>query len=65
MTIGKKLFLCFGVTLVIGLVSGFLGWRSVATLGKMQDDKLIAVRGREVRVLDAARLDALAHETQA
>jgi len=35
------------------------------TLGKMQDDKLIAVRGREVRVLDAARLDALAHETQA
>ena len=34
------------------------------TLGKMQDEGLIAVRGREVRVLDAARLDQLAHEAQ-
>jgi CRP/FNR family transcriptional regulator len=33
------------------------------TLGKMQDEGLIAVRGREVRVLDAARLDKLAHES--
>jgi CRP/FNR family transcriptional regulator len=33
------------------------------TLTKMQDEKLIAVRGREVRVLDAARLDQLAHES--
>lgn len=32
------------------------------TLGKMQDDGLILVRAREVRILDAARLDALAHE---
>ena len=32
------------------------------TLGKMQDEGLIAVRGREVRVLDAERLDKLAHE---
>ncbi len=32
------------------------------TLGKMQDDGLIAVRAREVRILDAARLNALAHE---
>lgn len=32
------------------------------TLGKMQDDGLIAVFGREIRILDEARLDALAHE---
>jgi CRP/FNR family transcriptional regulator len=31
------------------------------TLGKMQDEGLIALRGREVRVLDAARLDRQAH----
>jgi hypothetical protein len=29
----------------------------------MQEDGLIAVRAREVRVLDPARLDKLAHET--
>jgi len=32
------------------------------TLTKMQDDGLIAVRAREVRILDRARLDQLAHE---
>jgi CRP/FNR family transcriptional regulator len=32
------------------------------TLGKMQDEGLIAVNGREITVLDAARLDAQAHE---
>ncbi len=31
------------------------------TLTKFQDDGLIAVRGREVTVLDRARLDAIAH----
>lgn len=31
------------------------------TLGKMQDDALIQVRGREITILDPARLDALAH----
>lgn len=31
------------------------------TLTKMQDDGVIAVRGRQLRILDAARLDALAH----
>ena len=35
------------------------------TLTKMQDEGLIAVRGREVRILDAARLDKLAHESSA
>ena len=34
------------------------------TLTKMQDEGLIAVRAREVRILDRARLDALVHETQ-
>ena len=34
------------------------------TLTKMQEDGLIAVRGREVRVVDARRLEQLAHETQ-
>jgi CRP/FNR family transcriptional regulator len=33
------------------------------TLTKMQEDGLIAVRAREVRVLDPARLDKLAHQT--
>jgi CRP/FNR family transcriptional regulator len=32
------------------------------TLGKMQEEGLIAVNGREITVLDAARLDAQAHE---
>ncbi len=31
------------------------------TLTKMQDDGVIAVRGRQVTVLDAARLDAIVH----
>ncbi len=31
------------------------------TLTRMQDDGLIAVRGRQVTVLDAARLDAMVH----
>jgi CRP/FNR family transcriptional regulator len=35
------------------------------TLTKMQDEGLIAVRAREVRVLDPARLDKLAHEASA
>ena len=35
------------------------------TLTKMQDERLIAVRGREVKILDAARLDKLVHETSA
>ena len=32
------------------------------TLGKMQDEGLIAVNGREITVLDAGKLDALVHE---
>jgi len=32
------------------------------TLGKMQEEGLIAVSGREITVLDAARLDAQAHD---
>lgn len=35
------------------------------TLTKMQEEGLIAVRAREVRVLDPARLDQLAHEASA
>jgi CRP/FNR family transcriptional regulator len=35
------------------------------TLTKMQEDGLIAVRAREVRILDAARLDKLVHEHSA
>jgi CRP/FNR family transcriptional regulator len=35
------------------------------TLTKMQEEGLIAVRAREVRVLDPARLDKLAHEASA
>jgi CRP/FNR family transcriptional regulator len=35
------------------------------TLTKMQEDGVIAVRAREVRVLDPARLDKLAHEASA
>jgi CRP/FNR family transcriptional regulator len=31
------------------------------TLTKMQDDGVISVRGRQVTILDAARLDAMAH----
>jgi hypothetical protein len=31
----------------------------------MQDEGVIAVRGREVRVLDAARLDRQAHDAGA
>jgi len=33
------------------------------TLGKMQEEGVIAVNGREIRILDAARLDALVHES--
>jgi len=57
MTIGKKLFLCFGVTLVIGLVSGFLGWRSVATLGKMQD-ALVEVDVKQLNLAHGINLGA-------
>lgn len=32
------------------------------TLGKMQDEGIIAVNGRELRILDARRLDAIVHE---
>lgn len=32
------------------------------TLGKMQDDGVIAVQGREVRILDGERLNHAAHE---
>ena len=32
------------------------------TLGKMQDDGIIAVHGREVRILDEDRLNAVGHE---
>ena len=35
------------------------------TLTRMQEDGLIAVRAREVRVLDPGRLDKLAHEATA
>jgi CRP/FNR family transcriptional regulator len=35
------------------------------TLTKMQEDGLIAVRAREVRILDAARLDMLVHDHSA
>jgi methyl-accepting chemotaxis protein len=38
MTIGKKLFLCFGAILVTGFALGFLGWSSQVTLGRMQDE---------------------------
>ncbi len=31
------------------------------TLTKLQDDGLIAVRGRQLKILDAARLDAIVH----
>ena len=31
------------------------------TLTKMQDDGLISVRGRQLRILDPVRLDALVH----
>src|SRR5690606_23355499 len=31
------------------------------TLTKMQEDGIIAVRGRQLRILEPARLDALAH----
>ena len=37
MTIGKKLFICYGVTLTIGLTLSMLGRNSVTSLGGMQD----------------------------
>ncbi|MFN7992821.1 MAG: methyl-accepting chemotaxis protein [Bryobacteraceae bacterium] len=37
MTIGRKLSICFGVTLTIGLALSILGRNSIRTLGAMQD----------------------------
>ena len=37
MTVGRKLFLCFGAMLVLGFTLGILGGTSVRTLGAMQD----------------------------
>jgi CRP/FNR family transcriptional regulator len=34
------------------------------TLGKMQDDGIIAVNGRQVAILDATRLDGLVHQSE-
>jgi CRP/FNR family transcriptional regulator len=35
------------------------------TLTKLQDDGIIAVRGRQLKILDAVRLDALVHPVAA
>ena len=37
MTVGRKLFFCFGAMLVLGFALGILGGTSVRTLGAMQD----------------------------
>jgi len=46
MTVGKKLFLCFGAMLVLGFALGILGGTSVRTLGAMQDALVTADIGR-------------------